>query len=367
MSDAFAAFEYLRFAKTRMPGARFTLGQSGVAEVGVEDVAPPSDRAARIESSALGPALSIWRERLAARYGVPVDHAAPALGTSGAVFLALAALSSKIPRGAAIAVERPAYAVFESTAKFLGREVVHVERRAAQGWEVDLDAVERAFRGGARVFCVTDLHNPTGAALAGPELAGLRGIARRFDAWILLDEVYRDFLPGPVGTGYRADERVVCTSSLTKCYGLGGLRAGWIFAPPELVARIGEVEDIVLGDPPAAAWRIAAQALARAGELLERGRAFATAGRPVIDAWIAATPRASWVPPAAGITGLLRIAGLTDSMRFAERLREELDLQVVPGAFFGAEGHIRVSFGRPPKDVAAALDVLTLGIDPLCF
>lgn len=366
MSDAFAAFDYLRFAKTRMSGARFALTHSGVADAGIADVAPPGEDAAAIESSALGPALALWKSRLASRYGVPEGHVATALGTSGAVFLALSAISSKVPRGASVAVERPAYGVFESAARFLGRDVVHVERRAADRWAVDLGAVERAFRGGARVYCLTDLHNPTGAALHDRELAGLRDLARRSDAWILLDEVYRDFLPGPVRTGYLDGERVVCTSSLTKCYGLGGLRAGWIFAPPEIVRRVEEVEDVVLGDPPAATARLAAQALARADALLARGRAFAGAGRPVIDAWIAATPRASWVPPAAGITGLLRIDGLTDSKVFAERLREELELQVVPGAYFGAEGHVRVSFGRPPKDVAAALDVLTLGIDPLC-
>jgi aspartate/methionine/tyrosine aminotransferase len=61
----------------------------------------------------------------------------------------------------------------------------------------------------------------------------------------------------------------------------------------------------------------------------------------------------------------VRIEGLTDSRAFGERLREELDLQVVPGSFFGAEGHVRVSFGLPPRAVAAALDVLALGIPPL--
>jgi aspartate/methionine/tyrosine aminotransferase len=356
-TDAFPAFEYMRYAKSVMGGARFPLTFSGVADAPDEEGVPPA--------AALGPALSLWRERISARYGVPSSHAFPALGTSGAVFLALAALSSKLPRGAAVAVEDPAYGVFESCARLFGREIVRVARRADDGWRVDLDGVARAFRAGARVFCVTDLNNPTGAALGDDEMSALRDLARRNDAWIVCDEVYRDFRPGPVATAYRPGDRVVVTSSLTKCYGLGGLRAGWVFAPPEIVDRVEEVEDIAYGMPPAGCVLAAAQALARADALLERGRAFAAAGRPVMDEWMASTPNVSWVPPAAGITGLVRVDGVTDSMRFAARLREELDVQVVPGAFFGAEGHVRVSFGLPPKDLAAALCVLGMGIPAL--
>ena len=365
MSDGFAAFDYLHFAKTRFAGARHTLALSGVTDVTIADIAPPGAREAVVESAALGPALADWRTRIAARYGVPQDHAMPAVGTSGAVYLALAALDSMLPRDATIAVEHPAYGVFESGAHLLRRGVVRVERRAEDRYAVDLRAVEDAFRRGARVYCVTDLHNPTGVALADAAVAGLRDLARRHDAWVLLDEVYRDFLPGPVLTAYRPGDRVVVTSSLTKCYGLGGLRAGWLFAPPDLLARAELVEEILYGVPPSTTTRLAAQALEHADALLDRGRAAAAAGRPVIDAWIASTPRVSWVPPDAGITGLVRIEGLTDSCAFGEKLREELGLQIVPGAFFGAEGHVRLSFGLPPKTVAAALDVLALGIPPL--
>lgn len=365
MSDGFAAFDYLHYAKTRFAGARHTLALSGVTDVTIADFAAPGAREAVVESAGLGPALADWKTRISARYRVPQDHAMPAIGTSGTVFLALAALDRMLPRGATVAVEHPAYGVFESSARMLGRGVVRVVRRAQDRYAVDLSAVEDAFRSGARVYCLTDLHNPTGIALADAAVEGLRGLALRHDAWIVLDEVYRDFRDGPAATAYRAGSRVLTMSSLTKCYGLGGLRAGWLFAPPQLLEQAELVEEILYGVPPATTTRLAAQALEHADALLARGRAAAAAGRPVIDAWMASTPRVSWVPPDAGVSGLVRIDGLTDSMAFAGRLREELDLQVVPGAFFGAEGHVRLSFGLPPKTVAAALDVLALGIGPL--
>jgi len=363
-TDGFAPFEAIRFSKTRTAGARFPLNSSAVPEIALGDFVP-SGEPTPIAPSALAAATSNWRERIAARYRVPSDHALPAFATSGATFLAVAALASRLPRGAAVAVERPAYRIFEACARFLGREVVAVDRLPERNGPVDLDAAERAFASGARIFGVTDLHNPTGAALSDADLAALSALAERFDAWIVVDEVYRDFRPGPVATAYVPGGRVVATSSLTKCYGLGGLRAGFLFAPPEIVARAEEIEEIVYGHPPTPTVALAAAALARADALLERGRACVAAGRPIIDAWIASTPRVSWTPPDAGSIGLVRIDGLTDSMRFAARLREELDCQVIPGALFGAEGQVRVGFATPPKELAASLDVLALGIPPL--
>jgi aspartate/methionine/tyrosine aminotransferase len=157
----------------------------------------------------------------------------------------------------------------------------------------------------------------------------------------------------------------VTTSSLTKCCGFGPGRTGWIFGPPDVLDRAESVEEASCGEPPAVWGTAMASALTHADAALERGRALAAAARPVIDAWVEATPDVSWTPPTAGITGLVRIEGLRDSMTFAKRLRAELDCQVVPGAYFGAEGTIRVSFGLPPKDLQAALDVLALGIPPL--
>lgn len=364
-SEPLPVFEYLRFAKERFAGARFPLSLSGVPDAPVAAFVPEEAREPVVEGARMAAALAEARALGCARWGVPPGHLYPTLGTSGAVYLALAALGSFVPQGAAIAVESPAYGVFRSVAQTLRREVVDVPRREDAAWAVDVAAVRRAFERGARIFCVTDLHNPTGAALSAAETDGLRTLAREFDAWVLLDEVYRDFLPGPVATGYRAGERVVATTSLTKCYGLGGLRAGFLFAPPDVVAAAERVEEVLYGVAPVPTAALVVHALRGADALLERGRAAAALGRPVVDAWMASTPHVSWTPPAAGISGLVRVEGLADSMRFAERLREELGVQVVPGAFFGAEGTIRVSFGLPPAQVAAALDVLALGIGAL--
>lgn len=358
----FAPFEYLHFAKTEMGGARYPLCLSGVPG---QQPFSRDDLARFGETFDLGPSLAAWRAAISARYGVPPDHAWPALGASGAVHLAIAALVAHQPQRPVVAVEDPAYGVFESAATLLGCEVRRVARLADSAWAIDLDAVDDAFTRGAGVYCCTDLHNPTGVPLSRAEVAALDEIAERHGAWVLVDEIYRDFLGGPVGTAYRPGARIVATGSFTKCYGLGPHRAGWVFADPSVLARAEAVEEAVCGVPPGPWLAMAAASVPHADRLLARGRALAAEARPTMDAWIAATPDVSWTPPAGGITGLVKVEGLKDSKRLARALRAEVGVQVVPGAYFGAEGTIRVSFGFPPRDLQAALDVLALGIPPL--
>ncbi len=366
MGAPFLPFHYMQFAKEELHGATHQLGLSGIDQLTTEAFLDMfGDPCLLVSDGERSAALAEWRSLVAERYAVPEGHVLPALGTSGAVFLALAALTSLDERDRPVAIESPAYPAFEVAARLLGRAVTSVSRSAADRYSLDPERVANAFREGAGIVCVTDLHNPSGVALDAAAVDALRASAREFDGWVVLDEVYRDFRGGPVGTGYRDGERVVTMSSLTKVYGMGGPRLGWLFAPPEVRDRAERISEITHGMDPAPSIGLAMASLRRADDLLRRTRRIIRRARPVIDAWLDATETASWVPPGGGISGLVRLEGLTDSHTFARRLRAELDVQVIPGAFFGAEGHVRVSFGLPPSQLQQALEVFALGIGPL--
>lgn len=360
----FRRFDYLHYAIDDMPGAEHTLCLSGVPEPSEAELREPAGEVPASASYAPSPELHArWRAALSTRYGVPEDHLSPALGCSGGVFLALTALMTLT--GGPVAIEDPAYGVFASTAALHGRETVPLPRPASTGHRLDLERVETALGAGASVVCLTDLHNPTGVALTADEVGALRELAARHDAWVLLDEVYRDFLPGDVGTAYDPTSRIVCTSSLTKVYGVSAPRLGWIAAPPAVTRRIAEVRAVVHGVDPVPSIAHAVRALSVADELRARSRRLARRARRVMDGWVEREERVTWVPPDAGLTGLVRVEGLRDSLELARALRRELDVQVVPGAFFGAEGHLRLSFGLPPAALQRALDVLSLGMGAL--
>lgn len=362
----FHGFDYLHFARFGMKGARHELCMSGVPGASPEDLRDGRPEIREAEGNAL---RERWRDLVAARWGLPRDALLPSLGTSGGVHLAVTACVTlareRHGREPAVAIECPAYGVFEGAARLIGAPVVAVERPRADGYAVDPGRIAEALRAGARVVCLTNLHNPSGAALRSDALDAVRRLAREHDAYVVLDEVYRDFLPGPVGSDYAPGERVVCTSSLTKCYGVGGGRIGWIAGPSEVVERADRIVEITHGVDPIPWIDVAVRALERADALLARGREAARRGRRVMDPWVEATPGVSWTPPAGGITGLVHVDGLTDSMDLARRLRADLDVQVVPGGFFGANDALRVSFGLPPARLQAALETLGLGLAAL--
>lgn len=362
---SFVPFGFAKLTLGSALGARWPLNASGIAGIAPSVFLAPETLLAAADARHAGPALDLVREQLGARYDVAPANIRTAAGASGGVHLALAAIATLADDGAPIAVERPGYPVFDSLASLLGRDVIDVPRPAAYGSAIDLDAADDAFTRGACVLCVTDLHNPTGASVATSDLAALDEIAARHGAWVLVDEIYRDFLPGRVGTAWRPRSRIVTTSSLTKCYGLGPLRAGWIFGDGAVLARCDELAEVTAG-PPNAAWaHLFASVLPHATRLLDRGRRIAADARPVIDGWIDTQAHVSWTPPAAGITGFLQIDGLKRSARFAESLRRELDVQVIAGSEFGDDAGVRVSFGLAPAELASALDVLALGIGAL--
>ncbi|MCG3135564.1 MAG: Histidinol-phosphate aminotransferase [Planctomycetes bacterium] len=358
-------FDYLHFAKTDMAGAKHVLCLSGVDTVPPTSFLPADVLAASHDATDLAAPRRKWQEAMSARYGVPAGECWPALGSSGATHMALMALLSFDTDASPVAAEEPQYRIFDTTSTLLGRDVIPVPRLADHGYAVDLDAADQAFRRGASVLCVTNLHNPTGAALRGSDLAALDGMAARHGAWVLVDDIFRDFLPGPVATSRRPGSRIVATGSFTKCYGVGPVRAGWIIAPPEVIRRVESIEETACGVPSAQWMTVLAEVPSRVQPLLDRSRSTAAARLPVVERWIEETRGVSWMRPAAGITGLLRIEGLRDSIRFARELRAELGVQVVPGAYFGAEGAVRISFGTPEADLRAALDTLALGIGAL--
>ena len=362
----FRPFEYLHFAKTELDGARHSLAHSGVSEATEADLTAdgPIDSAVLQERGR--DLRAAWCAGLGERYGVPATHITSALGASGAVFDVLSALSTLHPERRTLLIEDPAYGVFESVGRFLGLTIRRLPRPAAQRFAVDPEQVLRHVAEEAPLaICLTDLHNPTGMRLGDDVVAALREICATHAVPLVLDEVYRDSSPGDVGTAYRPGAQILTVSSLTKCYGVAGARAGWICAPPHVLERIDLITEITCGVPPSTSFGVALNGLRCADTLRKRALRTAKRARPVVDAWVDRTDGVSWQAPDAGLTGLVTVDGLTDSLRFARSLRRELDVQVIPGAFFGAEGTLRLSFGLPPASLQQALDVLALGLGAL--
>jgi hypothetical protein len=232
-------------------------------------------------------------------------------------------------------------------------------RDSETGFGVDVACVLEAWRPGVSVVVVADLHNPSGS-MAGDD--ALRTLARELEtrgAMLLVDEVYRDFRPGPLGTARRLGPNVLITSSFTKVYGLGNLRAGWILGPPEVIARLRGMMDVMESIGPTPAQAFFRRSFEVVDALREDALTRAARGFGVVETWAKEETRVRVSRPAGGIIAWVRLPEGRTGSDVAARLETEHDVAVVPGRFFDDDSGIRVGFGGNPEDVRRGLEALS--------
>lgn len=276
-------------------------------------------------------------------------------GAAGANALVYAAL---VEPGDRVITVQPAYQQHLSIPESLGADVHVLALRAEDRFAPDLDALRGLAATRTRLIAVTNPNNPTGALMDRAQLVGLAEIAAASGAWVLCDEVYRGLdQDDPGTTASMADlyERGISTGSMSKVYGLAGLRLGWMAGPPDLLEPAMRHRDYttisvgVLDD-----W-LAALALEYAPAVLARNRGVVRGNLARLDAWVEAEARASYVKPRSGTTALVRIDRAAPSEAWCTRLLDETGVLVVPGSAMGMEGYIRIGFGNDPAAFAPGL------------
>jgi len=345
--------DYMYWAKTRAP-VRYNLGSSEVPHVRM-DRWPIDLTELELDgkSTYRDPPL---RAAIAAKCGVTADQVVMADGTSMANMLAMAAL---IAPGDRVAIELPAYEPMVAAAAFLGAEVVRFAR-AAPAFDLDPDSVAD----GCRLIVLTNLNNPTGNLADAANLAALHARAERMGALILIDEVYLDSARPAQTTAALLGERFVCTSSLTKCYGLSGLRCGWILAEPALAEKIWRLNELFGVAQAHQAERLSLLALARLGEIAAENAPLLERNRALANAFFAGRDELEVAPMSGGITAFPRLLrGDVDALD--ARLRAELDAAIVPGRFFGLADHFRIGIGQPTEIVEGGLERLGAALDAM--
>lgn len=330
---------YIHWAKTRF-NVRYNLARSGITALPLEDLNPTLEQVLGLDPHGDGwPPLI---ERVASRYGVKTASVAIAHGASMANHLACATL---LEPGDEVIVESPVYEPLLLVPKYLRAHVRLVQRREDAAWALDVDAVANAITQRTRLIILTNLHNPTGALNDHDSLLGLAELADTHGCHVLIDEVYLEFLyPDGVHTGTMISPWFITTRSLTKAYGLGSLRVGWILAKPSIAERMRRLHDLFMAEVSHPAERLAAIALDRADELLAPAVATLNTHIERVDAFVTAHEKLRWVRPDAGTVGFVHLSGGgVDEM--VERLAARHDTLVTPGRFFGAQDYFRIGWG----------------------
>lgn len=356
------AAPYMRWAKTR-PHVTFDLASSGLLPVPTSELL--GDARAREAFDISGPTdegLIPLRDAIGARYHLPAERVSIAPGASGANFLVFLAL---LEPNDDVLIERPAYDPLIAAARATGANVVHFDRSAAKGFALDPYAVRTALTPRTKLIVVSNAHNPSGALAQRDVLEQIGVMADAIGALVLVDEVYaeaqHDDAPLPVPSASIADV-FVTTNSLTKAYGLAGLRCGWVLASQKISERIRATRDIVDGSGPYVAERLALTAFENIDRLRARARAILETNFNALHQMVNAHPRLEWTAPAAGTTAFPRVRDLSDTSAFVDRLIAEHDTVVVPGRFFQSPAHVRISFGGNSEMFREALSRFDLAL-----
>lgn len=331
--------DYMHWAKMQSQ-ARYNLATSGVGgfplsalPIAIEDLEINGDT-----KYGFGP----LRAALAARCGVDPACVVTADGASQANYLAMAAL---LEPGDEVLIEQPAYGLLVDAAQFTGATVVRFSRREEEGYTLNVEEIRRRMTPRTRLIVATNLHNPTSVQADPAAFAALGALAREAGARVLVDEIYVDAIyEGTPPSVFHLGPEFVVTNSLTKVYGVSGLRCGWILAEPALAEAMYRVNDLFGSIPSHPGNVIALRVLEQLDMVRARARAAVETDRTAFTRFLdehpeVITPRTRW-----GTTAFLRLAD-GGGAEFVRRLRAEYDVSVVPGRFFDSPEHFRVGLG----------------------
>lgn len=343
------------WAKLRSKAA-FNLATSGLAHWKLADLP------VRIEDLEISGASFYGYEplqkALGAHCGVSPDRVVAANGTSMANYLAMATL---LKPGDEVLIERPTYELLLAVARQVGATITRFERRHEDGFAIDVDAVRRAVTPRTRLIVVANLHNPSMALSDEGTIAELGRIGPR----VLVDEVYLDaaFESAPRSAGLMGDAFVV-TSSLTKVYGLSGLRCGWVLAEPRLAEAMWRLNDLFGVIPAHMAERASVIAFGELGRILKAVRVRLDRNRAALVRFLDSRGELECFRARFGTAMFPRLVrGSVEGL--CSVLREKYETSVVPGEFFEMPDHFRVGIGGDSEVLEEGLRRLGLGLDEM--
>src|SRR6201993_3983327 len=274
--------DYMHWSKTQSR-ARFNLATSGVAPFPLRELPVELQKLEINGTNDYG--YAPLQQAIAANHGVDPECVVESAGTSMANHLAMAAI---IEPGDEVLIEHPAYGPILDVAEYLQANVKRFRRTEENGWGIDPAEVRHCVTPKTRLIVITNLHNPTSALTPESLLREIGDVARSVGAFVLVDEVYLDAAYEKTPrTAFHLGPEFVVTSSLTKVYGVSGLRCGWILAQPDLAWKMRRLNDLYSATPVFPGELFSVAAFTQLNFLRERARRIVETDRKLFRGFLA--------------------------------------------------------------------------------
>jgi aspartate/methionine/tyrosine aminotransferase len=361
--------EFLPFEMERMMSkwenvVKYNLSESGVHPVTTRELVQDPEVIELLLDTPLlypqGNGIIELREAIADLYpGATPDNVLVTVGCAEANFVTIQTMLSP---GEEMAILLPNYMQVWGLAKNFGVQVKEFHLREERGWAPDLDELNDVVSNKTKLIALCNPDNPTGYILTEDEMAAIVSCAERVGAWLLADEVYSGaerLTDTQTPSFWGRYDKVLAMNSLSKAYGLPGLRIGWVVSDAETVDQIAARHEYVTIGATMLANKLAAIALSGKvrPRLIERARQYVRRGYPILDAWLESHEGVfSAVPPQAAAIAYVRYHLDVNSTELVQRSIEEKSVFVVPGDQFGMDRYLRISHGLPEDYLKEGLD-----------
>ncbi len=290
--------------------------------------------------------------------GAGPDNVLITVGAAEANYLTIHTL---LDPGDEAVIMMPNYMQVWGVAKNHGLRVKTFNLLEAEGWAPDLAELERVVGPETKLVAVCNPNNPTGRIMTEAEMSAVVATAERVGAWILADEVYTGAereTDDEAPTFYGRSERVIAVGSMSKAYGLPGLRIGWAVGPAGALDDLWARHEYTTISTTMLSNKLAAIAMSETvrPQILARTRKFIRDGYPVLEAWMRSHGNTfSLVPPEAAAIAFVRYHFDINSTTLVERIRDDKSVLIVAGDHFGLDNYIRISYGLPHDYLTAGL------------
>ncbi len=310
------------------------------------------------------------REALAAHYerrdGAPwkADQVVVTVGAKAALFeLALALFG----RGHEVVLPSPYWVSYPEQIRFCGAETVLVETSAADAFRVLADRVIERMGDATRAVLLNSPCNPTGGIVEAGDLARIAAACAERGALLICDETYDRFLydglefASAAALASEYPETVILVGSFSKTWAMTGWRVGYVVGPAEVTRAVGRIQSHATSNPTSFAMKGALAALEGAEDAVREMIAEYQARRDLVMELLAAMPGVECRPPQGAFYAFPDVSAhyderRPDSVSFAESLLEDAAVAVVPGAAFGDDRHIRLSFACSRETIREGLE-----------
>jgi aspartate/methionine/tyrosine aminotransferase len=302
---------------------------------------------------------ALLRERIAALY--PNASAANVLVTVGAAQANWMVCNTLLEQGDEVIVVSPGYRQVWGLAKNAGGRVKGTQLRPENNWRLDVSELESLAGPKTKLISIVNPNNPTGSILSREEMARIVSICQKTGAWLHADEVYcgTELAGDETPSFWGMYERVICVNSLSKAYGLAGLRIGWGVAAPEMVEKLWRRHEYAVIAASGPSMKLAEIALqpAKREMLLDRQRRLSREGHAVLENWVHAQEGRFNVSKAVA-TSIAFVGYNFDmpSAELADHICRKASVLVAPGSYLGTEHHLRITVGYEPEKVRTALE-----------